>query len=82
MEPVSTWNEEEAMRIAAAAKRWMQEHQPPGYSPTPKESQRMSILHSRLQEARRMKDMVAWQHIHIGLLCLAMASYRRFAGLS
>ena len=40
----------------------------------------MSILHSRLQEAGRMKDMGAWQQIHMSLLCLAMASYRRFSG--
>ena len=81
MEPVPAWNNAEATRIADAAKSWMQEHQPPGYSPTPEESQRMAILHSRLQEAGRMKDMGAWQRIHMALLCLAMASYRRFSGL-
>jgi hypothetical protein len=82
MDSVPAWNEDEAMRIADAAEGWMHEHQPPGYSPTPEESQRMSILHSRRQEAGRMKDMGAWQQIHMGVLSLAMASYRRFAGLS
>lgn len=80
METVPTWNEDEATRIAEAAEGWMRAHQPPGYTPTPEESQRMSILHSRLQEAGRMKNMGSWQQIHMSLLCLAMASYRRFAG--
>jgi hypothetical protein len=80
METVTTWNEDEATRIAEAAEGWMRAHQPPGYTPTPEESQRMSILHSRLQEAGRMRDMGAWRKIHMSLLCLAMASYRRFAG--
>ncbi|MCA1716020.1 MAG: hypothetical protein LC781_03875 [Actinobacteria bacterium] len=75
-----TWNEDEATRIAEAAEAWMREHQPPGYTPTPEESRRMSILHSRRQEAGRMRDMCAWQMIHMSLLCLAIASYRRFAG--
>jgi hypothetical protein len=79
MESVPTWNEDEATRIAEAAQGWMREHQPPGYTSTPKESQRVSILHSRRQEAGRMRDMDAWQQIHISLLCLAMASYPRFA---
>jgi hypothetical protein len=81
MEPVPTWNNGEATRIADAAERWMQEHRPPGYFPTPEERQRMSFLHSRRQEAGRMRDMGAWKQIHISLLCLAMASYRRFSGL-
>jgi hypothetical protein len=38
----------------------------------------MSILHTRRQEAGRMRDMGAWQKIHMAILCLAMASYRRF----
>ena len=80
MEPVPAWNKDEATRIAEAAEGWMREHQPPGYTPTPEESQRMSILHSRRQEAGRMRDMGTWQQIHMSLLCLAMASYRRFAG--
>jgi hypothetical protein len=80
METVPTWNEDEATRIADAAEGCSREHQPPGYTPTPEESQRMSILHSRRQEARQMRDMGAWQQIHMSLLCLAMASYRRFAG--
>jgi hypothetical protein len=79
MESVPAWNKDEATRIADAAEGWMREHQPPGYTPTPEESQRMSILHSRRQEAGRMRDMGAWQQIHMSLLCLAMASYRRFA---
>ena len=78
MESVPAWNEDEATRIAEAAQGWMRRHQPPGYTPTPEESQRVSILHSRRQEAGRMRDMDAWQQIHISLLCLAMASYRRF----
>jgi hypothetical protein len=78
METVPAWNEDEAWRIAEAAEAWMREHQPRGYSPTPEESQRMSILHSRRQEAGRMRDMGAWQKIHMAILCLAMASYRRF----
>ena len=78
MESVPAWNEVEATRIAEAAQRWMRRHQPPGYTPTPEESQRVSILHSRRQEAGRMRDMYAWQQIHMSLLCLAMASYRRF----
>jgi hypothetical protein len=82
METVPAWNKVEATRIAEAAEGWMREHQPPGYTPTPEERQRMSILHSRRQEAGRMKDMGAWQQIHMGVLSLAMASYRRFAGLS
>ncbi len=81
MESVPAWNEDEATRIAEAAQRWMRRHQPPGYTPTPEERQRMSILHSRRQEAGRMRDMDAWQSIHMSLLCLAIASYRRFAGL-
>jgi hypothetical protein len=80
METVPAWNEDEATRIAETAERWMREHQPPGYTLTPEESQRMSVLHSRRQEAGRMKDMDAWQKIHMPLLCLTMASYRRFAG--
>jgi hypothetical protein len=80
MEPVPAWNKDEATRIADAAQRWMHEHQPPGYSPTPQESQRISILHSRRQEAGRMRDMGAWQQIHMALLCQAMASYRKFSG--
>jgi hypothetical protein len=81
MESVPTWNQDEATRIAGAAEAWMQGHQPPGYSPTPEESQRMSMLYSRRQEAGRLRDMGAWQQIHMSLLCLAIASYRRFAGL-
>ncbi len=80
MEPVPAWNDDEATRIADAAKRWMHEHRPPGYFPTPEERQRMSFLNSRRQEARRMRDMGAWQQIHMALLCLAMASYRKFSG--
>jgi len=80
MEAVPAWNEDEASRIAEAAEAWMQDHQPPGYCPTPEESQRMAILYSRRQEAGRMRDMGAWQRIHMALLCLAMASYRGFAG--
>ncbi len=80
MAPVPAWNKDEATRIADAAEGWIKEHQPPGYSPTPEEKQRTAILHSRLQEAGRMKDMGAWQKIHMALLCLAMASYRRFSG--
>jgi hypothetical protein len=79
METVPAWNKVEATRIAEAAEGWMREHQPPGYTPTPEERQRMSILHSRRQEAGRRRDMGAWQEIHMSLLCLAMASYRRFA---
>jgi hypothetical protein len=56
----------------------MEEHQPPHYSPTREESERMSILRNRLQTARQMKDMGAWQQIHLATLCLAMASFRRF----
>ena len=78
METVPAWNKVEATRIAEAAEGWMREHQPPGYTPTPEERQRVSILHSRRQEAGRMRDMGAWQEIHISLLCVAMASYRRF----
>ena len=80
MDTVPTWNEDEATRIAEAAEEWMREHQPPGYTPTPEETQRMSILHTWLQEAGRMRDKGAWQKIHMSLLCLAMSSYRRFAG--
>ena len=80
METVSAWNEDEAARIAEAAEGWMRERQPPSYTPTPEEGQRMSILHSRRQEAKQMRDMGAWQQIHISLLCLAIASYRRFTG--
>ena len=29
----------------------------------------MSILHSRLLEARRLRDMDAWQRIHMGPSC-------------
>jgi hypothetical protein len=80
MQSVPAWNQDEATRIAEAAQGWMREHQPPGYIPTPQESQRMSMLYSRRQEAGRMRDMHAWQKIHMSLLCLAMASYRRFTG--
>ena len=80
METVPAWNKDEATRIAEAAQGWMREHQPAGYIPTPQESQRISMLHSRRQEAGRMRNMDAWQKIHVSLLCLAMASYRRFAG--
>ncbi len=80
MVSVQAWNEDEATRIAEAAQGWMREHQPAGYIPTPEESQRMSMLYSRRQEAGRLRDMDAWQKIHMSLLCLAMASYRRFAG--
>ena len=80
METVPTWNKDVATRIAQAAEGWMREHQPTGYTPTPEESQRMSILHSRRQEAKQMRDMGAWQQIHMSLLCLAIASYRRFTG--
>jgi hypothetical protein len=82
MGPVPAWNDDEATRIADAAEKWMQEHRPPGYIPTPEERQRMSFLNSRRQEAGRTRDMGAWQQIHMALLCLAMASYRRFSGLS
>ena len=51
IETVPTWNADEATRIAEAAEGWMREHQPTGYTPIPEESQRMSILHSRRQEA-------------------------------
>jgi hypothetical protein len=81
MQSVPAWNQDEATRIAEAAQGWMQDHQPPGYIPTPQESQRISMLYSRRQEAGRMRDMHAWQKIHMSLLCLAIASYRRFAGL-
>jgi hypothetical protein len=80
MRGVPLWNENEATRIAEAAEGWMRRHRPPGYVPTSEESQRMSILHSRRQEAGRVRDMDAWQRIHMSLLCVAMASYRRFAG--
>jgi hypothetical protein len=56
----------------------MEEHRPPGYTPTPEEGERMSILRARQQTARRAKDMFAWQQIHLAILCLAMASFRRF----
>ena len=56
----------------------MEEHRPPGYFPTPQERERMSILRTRQQRARQTKDMFAWQQIHLGILCLAMASFRRF----
>ena len=79
IEGVAAWNEDEATRIAEAAEEWMREHQPPGYIPIPEEDRRMSILHSRRQEAGRMRNMDAWQSIHMSLLCLAIASYRRFA---
>jgi hypothetical protein len=46
-----TCNADEATRIAEAAEGGMREHQPTGYTPTPEESQTMSILHSRRQEA-------------------------------
>jgi hypothetical protein len=58
----------------------MEEHRPPGYSPTPEERERMSILRARQQTARQMKDMGAWQQIHLATLYLATTSYRRFAG--
>jgi hypothetical protein len=72
------WNADEALRITKATEAWMVEHRPLGYSPTPKESQKMSILRARQQTARQMKDMFAWQQIHLTMLCLAMASFRRF----
>ena len=72
------WNADEALRITKATEAWMEEHRPPGYAPTPQESERMSILRARQQNARQMKDMGAWQQIHLAILCLAMASFRRF----
>jgi hypothetical protein len=79
MKTVSTWNEDGATRIADAAEGCSREAGAPGYTLTPEESQRMSILHCRRQEAGQMRDMGAWQQIHMSLLYLAMASYRRFA---
>jgi hypothetical protein len=75
---VPAWNADEALRITKATEAWMEEHRPPGYFPTPQESERMSILRARQQNARQMKDMGAWQQIHLAILCLAMASFRRF----
>ena len=60
----------------------MEEHRPPGYFPTPQESERMSILRARKQRARQTKDMFAWQQIHLAILCLAMGSFRRFRRLA
>ena len=74
------WNADEALRITKAAKTWMEEHRPAGYTPTAEEDEKMSILRSRQRTARRTKDMFAWQQIHLATLCLAMASFRRFAG--
>ncbi len=56
----------------------MEEYRPPGYVPTPEESDRMSVLRARQQSARQSKDMFAWQQIHLAILCLAMGSFRRF----
>ncbi len=78
--PVPAWNAAEALRITKASEAWMEEHRPRGYSPTPEESERMSILRTRQQTAWQMKDMFAWQQIHLAMLCLAMASFRRFTG--
>ncbi len=78
--PVPAWNAAEALRIAKASEAWMEEHRPRGYSPTPEESERMSILRTRRQTARQMEDMFAWQQIHLVMLCLAMASSWRFTG--
>jgi hypothetical protein len=75
---VPAWNADEALRITKATEAWMEEHRPAGYFPTPQESERMSILRARQQNARQMKDMGAWQQIHLAILCLAMASFRRF----
>ena len=75
-----TRNADEATRIAEAAEGWMREHQPPGYTPTPEESQRMSFLHSQRQKAGWMRNMDAWQKIYMSLLCMAIAFYPRFAG--
>ena len=78
--PVPAWNAAEALRITKASEAWMEEHRPPGYIPTPEESDRMSVLRARQQSARQTKDMLAWQQTHLAILCLAMASFRRFAG--
>jgi len=40
----------------------------------------MSILRTRQQTARQTKDMFAWQRTHLAMLCLAIASFRRFTG--
>jgi hypothetical protein len=56
----------------------MEEHRPSGYSPTPEESERLSILRAWQQRARQTKDMFAWQQIHLTIVCQAMASFRRF----
>jgi hypothetical protein len=76
--PVPAWNADEALRIAKASEAWMEEHWPSGYSPTPEESERLSILRARQQRARQTKDMFAWQQIHLTIVCQAMASFRRF----
>jgi hypothetical protein len=75
---VRAWNADEALRITKANEAWMEEHRPPGYSSTPEEGERMSILRAQQQTAWQMKDMFAWQQIHLAILCLAMASFRRF----
>ena len=78
--PMPVWIAAEALRITKASEAWMEEHRPRGYSPTPEERERMSILRTRQQTARQTKDMFAWQQIHLAKLCLAMASFRRFTG--
>ena len=80
--PVPAWDADEALRITKAAKTWMEEHRPPGYTPTAAEDEKMSILRTRQQTAWRTKDMFAWQQIHLAILCLAMGSFRRFRRLA
>jgi hypothetical protein len=80
--PVPAWDADEALRITKAAEAWMEEHRPPGYTPTAEEDKKMSILRTRQQTARRTKDMFAWQQIHLAILCLAMGSFRRFRRLA
>ena len=79
--PVPAWDADEALRITKAAEAWMEEHRPSGYTPTAEEAEKMSILRTRQQTARRTKDMFAWQQIHLAILCLAMGSFRRFRRL-
>ena len=79
--PVPAWDADEALRITKAAKTWMKEHRPPGYTPTAEEDEKMSILRTRQQTAWRTKDMFAWQQIHLAIMCLAMGSFRRFRRL-
>ncbi len=69
------WSDEEAWRISEALESWIRDHQPDGHHYTLRENKRIGLLLARRREAGRLRDMEAWQDVHLELVRLCMESY-------